>query len=653
MLAFAIARANGLHFLAITDHGSQLAADEWADAGERAAGASIPGQFVGLRGFEYTHPTDGHITVWNTAAFASRDDPGYDTLPEFYAWLAAQPEALAGFNHPFRDADFHDFAYDPRVAPRLCTLAVGNGSERYDRYHTFEESWIQALATGWQVGPANNSDTETAYWGADTAHRTGLVAPALTETDLLEALRARRTFATEDSNLALTLRSGQVWMGSVISQAVTITFTVNALDLDPTGEPITLTLYDRTLPVASSTYAAPPAEWSVSLPAQPGHFYWARAVQADGDVTQTAPLWIEGTAPPEAVVINEVVPAPGAVDWNGDGTADYQDEWIELINLGDSSVGLGAWQVEDASGVAYVVPLGATLPPGGYLILHRSETNLALNNDADTLILRRADGTIADRHQYGESPGYDVGLCRLPDGGADWHDRCDPTPGGPNRALPTAEATRPVEASVFEARHMPLGSWVKVRGRITVPPGVFSQRTAYLQDTNSGIKIYLPKEHRMWAELGDRWEVVGNVRMYHGELEIRVSERDDVRRLDSGDPPPPLPIGTGVMVEPYEGMLVMLDGWAVDFERGGHFWTDDGTGWARVYLDHDAGIARTWLEVGQPLQVVGVVSQYTDEDPPVGGYRLMPRYPFDLVIQEPLATQDFEWPELLPETGWR
>ncbi len=96
----------------------------------------------------------------------------------------------------------------------------------------------------------------------------------------------------------------------------------------------------------------------------------------------------------------------------------------------------------------------------------------------------------------------------------------------------------------------------------------------------------------------------------------------------------------------------MLDGWAVDFERGGGFWTDDGTGWARIYLDRDTGVTRPWLEVGQPLQVVGVVSQYTDEDPPVGGYRLLPRYPFDLVIEEPLATQDFEWPSLLPETGY-
>jgi hypothetical protein len=141
--------------------------------------------------------------------------------------------------------------------------------------------------------------------------------------------------------------------------------------------------------------------------------------------------------------------------------------------------------------------------------------------------------------------------------------------------------------------------------------------------------------------------------MYYGELEINVSERQDVHLLEPGEPLPPLPIGTGVMVEPYEGMLVLLDGRAVDFERGGHFWTDDGTGWARIYLDRDAGFTRPWLEVGQPLQVVGVVSQYTEEDPPVGGYRLMPRYPSDLIIAQPPAAPDAEWPILLPETGKR
>jgi hypothetical protein len=305
--------------------------------------------------------------------------------------------------------------------------------------------------------------------------------------------------------------------------------------------------------------------------------------------------------------------------------------------------------VEDASGAAYTISWDTILPPGGHLVLYRRETGLALNNDSETVILRRPDGAVADSHHYGYGPSYDISLCRLPDGDGDWHSRCAPTPGGLNRALP---APRPAKLSIFDARHVPLGSWVKLRGRITVPPGVFSQRTAYIQDEGGGIKIYLPKDHRLSAELGDRWEVTGNLRLYYGELELKVSKRQDVRRLGSGDPVPPLPIGTGVMVEPYEGTLVLLDGWAVDFQRGGHFWADDGTGWARVYLDRDAGITRPWLDVGQTVQAIGVVSQYTRKGYTTAGYRLMPRYPFDLVIQQPLAPP-VEWPALLPETGSR
>jgi hypothetical protein len=649
-LAFATARANGLHFLALTDHSQRLTPDQWDDVGTRAVEISVPGEFIALRGCEYTHASDGHITVWNSATCASRDDPGYDTLPEFYAWLAVQPDALAEFNHPFAEGDFQDFAYDPTVASHMSLLEVGNGSERYGQYYTFETQWMRALAAGWHVAPANNSDTENAYWGADTTHRSGLVAPALAEADLLDAIRARRAFATEDSHLALTLRSGGAWMGSVISHATSLTFTVNVVDLDPVSEPVTLTLYDRTLPVASAAFAAAPVEWSLAIPGQPGHFYWARAVQADGDVAQTAPLWTDGKPLPEAVVLNEILPTPNGVDWDGDGAADYQDEWIELYNAGSTTVGLGGWRVQEASGATYVIPLDTNLAPAGYLVLYRRETGLALNNDDETVGLYRADGTSADHYEYGDGPSYDVGLCRLPDGNGDWHSRCDPTPGGPNRALPAAG---PVKASIYEARHMDWGSWVKLRGHVTVPPGVFGQRTAYIQDSTGGIKVYLPKDHRLWANPGDRVEVTGHTRMYYGELEINVSERQDVHLLEAGDPLPPLPIGTGVMVEPYEGMLVLLDGWTVDFERGGHFWTDDGSGWARIYLDRDAGITRPWLEVGQPLQVVGVVSQYTEEDPPVGGYRLMPRYPFDLVIPEPPAAPDAEWPILLPETGRR
>jgi uncharacterized protein YdeI (BOF family) len=436
-------------------------------------------------------------------------------------------------------------------------------------------------------------------------------------------------------------------MGGGVSGPTQLVLTANAIDLDAATEPITLTLYDRTLPLVSSAFTASPVEWSPSIPGQPGHFYWLRAEQADGDVAQTAPIWVEGVASPETVVVNEILPAPDGFDWDGDGIAGYEDEWVELRNTDESSVGLGGWQIADGSGRSYTVPPGTTLPPGQYLVLYRRETGLALNNDGETVSLVRPDGTVADRCTYGDGPSYDVSLCRLPDGDGDWHGRCAPTPGGPNRALPVAG---PADTTVFDARHMDVDSWVTIRGQITVPPGIFGERTAYLQDKTGGIKLYLPEDHGLWAQVGERWQVTGHTRMYYGELEIRVSERGDVRTLETRDPVPPLPIGTGVMVEPYEGTLVQLSGWAVEFERGGGFWIDDGTGWAQIYLDRDAAIARPWLEVGQPVQIVGIVSQYVQEGPLVGGYRLMPRYPFDLVVQgAPTAAL----PSLLPETGRR
>jgi hypothetical protein len=41
----------------------------------------------------------------------------------------------------------------------MSLLEVGNGSERYAQYYTFEAQWMRALAAGWRVAPANNRVT--------------------------------------------------------------------------------------------------------------------------------------------------------------------------------------------------------------------------------------------------------------------------------------------------------------------------------------------------------------------------------------------------------------------------------------------------------------------------------------------------------------
>ncbi|MGC8838334.1 MAG: carbohydrate binding domain-containing protein, partial [Anaerolineae bacterium] len=51
----------------------------------------------------------------------------------------------------------------------------------------------------------------------------------------------------------------------------------------------------------------------------------------------------------DTVRLNEFLPAPQAVDWNGDGQANADDEWIELYNLGTQPVDLGQWMLDDVA----------------------------------------------------------------------------------------------------------------------------------------------------------------------------------------------------------------------------------------------------------------------------------------------------------------
>ncbi|MEW5957503.1 MAG: lamin tail domain-containing protein, partial [Chloroflexota bacterium] len=643
--ALAVARANGLHFYGLTDHDAWLTTSEWERTLTQVNEATVPGQFVALRGLEWTPDSPGHLNIFNSATLLNHTDPQFDTLPEVYAWLAANPSALAQFNHPdpTYGGTFNDFAYDAGAASQMVLQEIGNHAQSY---RTYEASFVQSNIAGWRVAPANNGDTHTANWGLDTIGRTGVVAPALTQADLLAALRARRVFSTEDANLALALRSNDLWMGSVLAATGSISLTVDFVDPDP--EPLTLYVYDANLLLTSAAFPTSSGQWSTSVQAQPGHFFWVKAIQADGNTAYSAPLWIEGRLEPEPLVINEILPAPADWDWDGNGTPDHTDEWIELFNPLDRAVGLGGWRLVDASGFSYTVPLGVNILPRSYATFYYAQTNLSLNNSAESLWLIHPNGTGVDFFSYDHSPGYDECWCRLPDGGSRWSEDCGPSPHAANWEKAPAG---PLTVSIYDAKRLTLDAWVRVKGQVTAPPGVLGSRTMYIQDETSGIMIYLPKDHGLAFNLWDKVEVVGNLRLYYEEFEIAVEERADVKgREPAPGPVHPLPIATTSMLEPYEGMLVLLQGQAVRFKGRTTFWVDDGTDPAKVVIKSTTGIRKPFIEPGTPITAIGIVSQYSGAIPAREDYRLLPRYPSDLLLPEQTAVPA-AWPAVLPETG--
>jgi hypothetical protein len=72
------------------------------------------------------------------------------------------------------------------------------------------------LEAGYHVAFSSNQDNHCANWGASYTNRTGILVPAgapLTTDSFVEALKARRVFATMDKGSQLVLTANGHLMG--------------------------------------------------------------------------------------------------------------------------------------------------------------------------------------------------------------------------------------------------------------------------------------------------------------------------------------------------------------------------------------------------------------------------------------------------------
>jgi hypothetical protein len=138
------------------------------------------------------------------------------------------------------------------------------------------------------------------------------------------------------------------------------------------------------------------------------------------------------TVEPVVLVINEFLPHPRS-DWNGDGTANVGDEYIEIMNLGAEAGSLQNWKLDNGDGGSspYTLP-DVTLEPRAIVRFFHADTSIALSDGGDTVRLLKPAGQIVDAYTYDVVEAADVSWCRLPDGNGAWTFACRPTPGRPN-----------------------------------------------------------------------------------------------------------------------------------------------------------------------------------------------------------------------------
>lgn len=303
-------QVDGLDFFAVTDHsdsfdnadmgaidadGADISAD-WA-AGKQAA-ASVTGEdFVGLFGFEMTWPEDkqlGHISTFNTPGWQTRDQADFENVPtaleNYYKALTSVPGSVSQFNHPDTvHGDFERFDhYSPQYDAVVSLLEVAGEDGVVDC-----EYYDLALDKGWHVAPTNNQNNHKGQWGDASGARTVVLAKSLTEEALYAAMKDRRVYATQDSDLTVYYQLNGAVMGSILPKSEEAEITVFLSD--PTDEAIgNVEVVTDGGAVLVSEYVETPSQ-VLELPASGGRsYYYLRITQPDGDVAVTAPVWMDG-----------------------------------------------------------------------------------------------------------------------------------------------------------------------------------------------------------------------------------------------------------------------------------------------------------------------------------------------------------------------
>lgn len=303
-------KVENLDFFAVTDHsdsfdnadageiakdGAGISAD-WA-AGKQAAASVTNEDFVGLFGFEMTWPEDkqlGHISTFNTPGWQTRDQADFENVPtaleHYYKALTTVPGSVSQFNHPdiihgdFERFDHYSPEYDEAIS--LLEIAGEDGAVDCEYYHL-------ALDKGWHVAPTNNQNNHNGQWGDASRARTVILAETLTEEALYDAMKDRRVYATQDSDLTVYYTLNGAVMGSILPKSKEAEITVFLSD--PTDEAIgNVEVVTDGGAVLVSEYVGTPSQ-VLELSVSGGHnYYYLRITQPDGDVAVTAPVWMDG-----------------------------------------------------------------------------------------------------------------------------------------------------------------------------------------------------------------------------------------------------------------------------------------------------------------------------------------------------------------------
>lgn len=307
-----------MDFLGISEHnhtGAGMNLNKW-QPGVNAAQTSSTADFTALYGMEWgTISGGGHVIVY-----------GIDSLigwePSQYQIYVARgdykgPNGLFkivnrhGFNaiaylaHP-GTSDFNSLvgSYDAASDQAVIGSAVASGPA-FSTNVTYSNPgssmsylgyYNRMLAAGYHIGPIIDHDNHYLTFGRTAKSRLVVMASANTKNDLLNSMKARRFYATEDYAVQLNFNINNQPMGSIITERNAPVLNVNVNNTTTSissikimygvpGSGVTPVVKSSNSNSSSFTYT------DNSLANLATGYYYADVVASDGTRSISAPIW--------------------------------------------------------------------------------------------------------------------------------------------------------------------------------------------------------------------------------------------------------------------------------------------------------------------------------------------------------------------------
>jgi hypothetical protein len=333
--AFDYARAHGLDLLMVSEHnhmydgsdGTNADADPAKSKGLYQAGLQIARdanaahpEFLALYGMEWgVINNGGHLNIFNSDELLGWESNAEGelladtrTARSDYAalyTLMAQRGLVGQFNHPSAGGQFVvngkalGYSADGDAAMALCEVLNSSafstkGDESETRRSNYEQACNALLEAGYHVAFSSDQDNHCANWGMSYTNRTAVLIPngvPLTRASFIDALRARRVFATMDRDAQLVLTANGHLMGERFDNAGALALKV--LYAGAPGRSAASVTIVEGVPGRNGTVSVLSAQAETSVTPAPGaHFYYAKVTQDDGRVLWSAPVWVTQAA---------------------------------------------------------------------------------------------------------------------------------------------------------------------------------------------------------------------------------------------------------------------------------------------------------------------------------------------------------------------